>query len=136
MASRAPRAPAGVMAWSASPQRMTGGVGVRASAKGTLWAANRVGSARGPADRVLQEPAAVGVSLRVRASELVGSGVVAKVGRPGMSDEVKAELWQRWRAGESISVIARALDKPTGSVYTAQEPVLLLQFPHTPLQFP
>jgi IS30 family transposase len=36
-----------------------------------------------------------------------------------MSDAVKAELWRRWRAGESISVIARALDVATGSVYTA-----------------
>lgn len=41
-----------------------------------------------------------------------------KVGRPGMSDETKAELWRLWRAGESISVISRALRKPPGSVFT------------------
>jgi IS30 family transposase len=35
-----------------------------------------------------------------------------------MSDEQKAELWQRWRIGESISVISRALGKPPGSVFT------------------
>ncbi|MGV9668960.1 IS30 family transposase [Nocardia niigatensis] len=43
---------------------------------------------------------------------------MARIGRPGLSDAVKAELWQRWRAGESISVIARALDVATGTVYT------------------
>nr|WP_280408423.1 IS30 family transposase [Nocardia brasiliensis] len=35
-----------------------------------------------------------------------------------MSDSTKAELWRRWRAGESISVISRALSKPPGSVFT------------------
>ncbi|UPU46536.1 MULTISPECIES: IS30 family transposase [Rhodococcus] len=43
---------------------------------------------------------------------------MSKIGRPGMSDEKKAELWRRWRAGESISVISRALRKPPGSVFT------------------
>jgi IS30 family transposase len=36
-----------------------------------------------------------------------------------MPDEMKDELWQRWRAGESISVISRGLGKPPGSVFTA-----------------
>ncbi|MEV6324252.1 IS30 family transposase [Nocardia sp. NPDC051787] len=35
-----------------------------------------------------------------------------------MSDATKAELWRRWRGGESISVISRALGKPPGSVFT------------------
>jgi IS30 family transposase len=35
-----------------------------------------------------------------------------------MSDAVKEDLWRRWRAGESISVISRALGKPPGSVFT------------------
>lgn len=35
-----------------------------------------------------------------------------------MSDAVKEDLWRRWRDGDSISVIARALDKPPGSVFT------------------
>ncbi|QYN18939.1 IS30 family transposase [Amycolatopsis sp. DSM 110486] len=43
---------------------------------------------------------------------------MARLGRPGMSDPMKEELWGRWRAGESISVIGRALDKPPGSVFT------------------
>ena len=40
------------------------------------------------------------------------------MGRPGMSDEQKRELWDRWANGESISQIARALAKPPGSVFT------------------
>ncbi|WP_219912202.1 helix-turn-helix domain-containing protein [Nonomuraea fuscirosea] len=31
---------------------------------------------------------------------------------------MKEDLWRRWRAGESISVISRALGKPPGSVFT------------------
>lgn len=38
-------------------------------------------------------------------------------GRPGMSDEEKSELWQRWRGGESLSDISRALGKNPGSVH-------------------
>ncbi|MFI2379070.1 helix-turn-helix domain-containing protein [Streptomyces sp. NPDC018964] len=43
---------------------------------------------------------------------------MARPGRPGMSDEMKADLWRRWRAGESISVISRQIGKPPGSVFT------------------
>ena len=43
---------------------------------------------------------------------------MARLGRPGMSDERKQELWDRWKAGESISHIGRAMGKPPGSVYT------------------
>lgn len=43
---------------------------------------------------------------------------MARVGRPGMSEGMKAELWRRGRAGESISVISRATGKPPGSVFT------------------
>ncbi|MEV6712640.1 IS30 family transposase [Lentzea sp. NPDC051208] len=35
-----------------------------------------------------------------------------------MSDEMKADLWRRWKAGESISVISRQIGKPPGSVFT------------------
>ncbi|MDX2659057.1 IS30 family transposase [Streptomyces scabiei] len=35
-----------------------------------------------------------------------------------MSDEMKADLWRRWRSGESISVISRQIGKPPGSVFT------------------
>jgi IS30 family transposase len=43
---------------------------------------------------------------------------VARLGRPGgLSAAGKKELWERWRAGESISDIARALKKPPGSIH-------------------
>ena len=43
---------------------------------------------------------------------------MAKLGRPGgLSAAGKKELWERWRAGESISDIARALHKPPGSIH-------------------
>lgn len=43
---------------------------------------------------------------------------MAKLGRPGgLSAAGKKELWERWRAGESISDIARTLQKPPGSIH-------------------
>jgi IS30 family transposase len=43
---------------------------------------------------------------------------VARLGRPGgLSEARKKELWQRWKAGESISDISRALKKPPGSIH-------------------
>jgi IS30 family transposase len=48
----------------------------------------------------------------------MAGGLVARMGRPGMPDEMKDELWRRWRAGESISVISRGIGKPPGSVFT------------------
>ena len=34
-----------------------------------------------------------------------------------MSEARKKELWEKWKAGESISDIARALKKPPGSIH-------------------
>ena len=42
---------------------------------------------------------------------------MANLGRPGLSAVRKKELWDRWKAGESISDIARALEKPPGSIH-------------------
>jgi IS30 family transposase len=43
---------------------------------------------------------------------------MARLGRPGgLSSVGKKELWERWRAGESISDIARSLKKPPGSIH-------------------
>jgi IS30 family transposase len=42
---------------------------------------------------------------------------VARLGRPGLPAVRKKELWERWKAGESISDIARALKKPPGSIH-------------------
>jgi IS30 family transposase len=39
------------------------------------------------------------------------------MGRPGLSPQRKAELWKRWKAGESVSAIARALEKNVGSIF-------------------
>jgi transposase, IS30 family len=44
--------------------------------------------------------------------------VVARLGRPGgLSAAGKKELWERWKAGESISDISRVLKKPPGSIH-------------------
>lgn len=42
---------------------------------------------------------------------------MTQMGRPGMSAQEKAELWRRWKQGESLSNIARVLKKGSGSVF-------------------
>jgi len=42
---------------------------------------------------------------------------MARMGRPGLSDSQKLELWQRWKAGESLSDIGRALGKHAASIF-------------------
>lgn len=43
---------------------------------------------------------------------------MARLGRPGgLSAAGKKELWERWRAGEPVSDIARALQKAPGSIH-------------------
>lgn len=42
---------------------------------------------------------------------------MAQIGRPGLSATKKAELWTRFKAGESFTAIGRALGKPAGSIY-------------------
>lgn len=42
---------------------------------------------------------------------------MARMGRPGLSASQKAELWQRWKSGQSLSEIGRALGKHPGSVH-------------------
>lgn len=42
---------------------------------------------------------------------------MAQMGRPGLSASQKAELWQRWKSGQSLSDIGRALGKHAGSVH-------------------
>jgi IS30 family transposase len=43
---------------------------------------------------------------------------MAKLGRPGMSDELRQRLWQLWASGKSLSEIARAIGHPPGSIFT------------------
>lgn len=42
---------------------------------------------------------------------------MAQRGRPGLSSNSKLELWKRWREGQSLSDIGRALGKPPGSIH-------------------
>lgn len=42
---------------------------------------------------------------------------MSRTGRPGLSHAQKAELWQRWKAGETLSEIGRALGKHAASVF-------------------
>jgi IS30 family transposase len=42
---------------------------------------------------------------------------MARMGRPGLSDKEKAELWKRWQAGQSLSEIGVALSKHAGSIH-------------------
>ena len=38
-------------------------------------------------------------------------------GRPGLSAAQKVDLWQRWKQGQLLSEIGRALDKHPGSIH-------------------
>lgn len=40
-----------------------------------------------------------------------------RVRRPRLSVNQKAELWSRWKRGESLSEIARALDRVPGAIF-------------------
>jgi len=42
---------------------------------------------------------------------------MAQLGRPGLSVEQKKDLWARWKAGESLSTIGRALGRHAGSIH-------------------
>jgi IS30 family transposase len=42
---------------------------------------------------------------------------MAQMGRPGLSAAQKAELWQRWKQGQSLSEIGQALGKHAGSIH-------------------
>lgn len=42
---------------------------------------------------------------------------MGQMGRPGLSAAQKAELWRRWRQGQSLSEIGRALGKHAGSIH-------------------
>lgn len=42
---------------------------------------------------------------------------MAQMGRPGLSGAQKAELWQRWKDGQTLSEIGLALGKHAGSIH-------------------
>ena len=47
---------------------------------------------------------------------------MAQVGRWGLSAEQKRELWQRWKAGQSLTEIGRALGKHSSSIHFVISP--------------
>ena len=42
---------------------------------------------------------------------------MAKIGRPGLSREKKAELWERWKSGQCASDIALVLERTKGAIH-------------------
>ena len=46
---------------------------------------------------------------------------MAQRGSPGLSPEQKRELWRRWKAGQSLSEIGRALGRQPGSIHGVVE---------------
>lgn len=42
---------------------------------------------------------------------------MARTGRPGLSSDLKRELWRQWKSGQSLSEIGRSLGKHAGSVF-------------------
>lgn len=42
---------------------------------------------------------------------------MAQMGRPGLTNSQKAELWNRWKNGQSLTEIGRALGKHAGSIH-------------------
>ena len=42
---------------------------------------------------------------------------MTRTGRPGLSSDQKAELWRRWKGGDTLSDIGRALGKHAASVF-------------------
>ncbi len=47
---------------------------------------------------------------------------MARLDRLGLPEACKKEVWERWKAEESISDIARALEKPPGSIQGYSRP--------------
>ena len=43
---------------------------------------------------------------------------MAKIGRPGLTAIQKAELWRRWKAGQSMCEIGRALGRHSSSIFS------------------
>ena len=59
------------------------------------------------------EPVNATLLARIRARKVV---CMTKIGRPGMSEASKAELWRRWKNGDSLREIGRALEKEAASI--------------------
>lgn len=42
---------------------------------------------------------------------------MAKIGRPGLSDDQRRRVWELWKQGHTFSEIARLVDRPPGSIF-------------------
>lgn len=47
---------------------------------------------------------------------------MARIGRPGLPSEKRQQVWELWRRGASISVIAQAVGSPPGSIFSILRP--------------
>jgi hypothetical protein len=43
---------------------------------------------------------------------------MAKIGRPALPSEKRQEVWERWKAGDSISIIAKGVGSLPGSIFS------------------
>ena len=43
---------------------------------------------------------------------------MAKIGRPGLPSDKRQQVWEMWKRGDSISVIALAVGSPSGSIFS------------------
>lgn len=43
---------------------------------------------------------------------------MAKIGRPGLPSDKRQQVWEMWKAGDSISVIAQLVGSPAGSIFS------------------
>lgn len=43
---------------------------------------------------------------------------MAKIGRPGLSDDQRRRVWELWKQGHTFSEIARLVDRPPGSIFS------------------
>jgi IS30 family transposase len=43
---------------------------------------------------------------------------MAKIGRPGLPSDTRQQVWERWKAGDSISEISRRVGSPPGSIFS------------------
>lgn len=47
---------------------------------------------------------------------------MAKIGGPGLPSDRRPEVWDCWKAGDSISEISRAVGSPPGSILSTLLP--------------
>ncbi len=43
---------------------------------------------------------------------------MAKIGRPGLPSDKRQQVWEMWKAGKSITVIAQTVGSPAGSIFS------------------